>query len=122
MEDLSETVERYRKTASESLAASHTLLAAADIQTDVLKQMSVVIGQVTATTLSALADVLEQMSYSANASGSPIAQAKQLRARYNNALRQAFAKADTTGDYKEYDALVNGGLPQFEHPTQTPTS
>jgi hypothetical protein len=112
--------ESFRKKASDQVAASAPLFDEPDFDTNAKKQALAIIGQVNATVLTSLADVLE--SGRLNSSASAIRDSVGASSNLNNAIRLAAARATVTGDWNEFDRLASGGSTSGTNGGATPTS
>lgn len=102
MAELSETFRRRSKEQSESSLA---LFAEADFDTNAKKQAMFVIGQVNATMLDALADVLDNGTLlGKSAAASALFERRRKVLERNDAIRLAAAK----GEWDEFDRLAAG--------------
>ena len=103
MAGLSET---FRARAKNFRDASMALLDSPELSTNVQKQVAATVGQVSATVLDALADVVDLQ-------GSVKSPVEEINKRseslkLNAAIRKAAATAYDTGNWDEYDRLVAG--------------
>lgn len=121
MEDLAVVVDRFRSIATEATTASHEAI-------KLLSQpeqnfVAAIVGLINARTLNALADVLEQQSYAANAS-SPIQMSIANHRRYSAAISKAMAEGTSTGNFDTFDKLIKLGYEGFLNPPApaTPTT
>ena len=105
--------EEFRARAAEVKKDALILLAAPDILTKADKLIGAIVGMVDAKVLEALASVVEYQEQVNN----PNPRVARLRAimQRNDAIRQAAAKGSSTGNWSEFDELVEGeanGVPK----------
>ena len=98
--------DNFRAKAKQYIDASSVLLASDEYKTDVTKQISIVVAQVNANTFQSLADIVDWHDRG-NRVGGMIDRAGLLLKK-NDAIRKAAA----SGNWDEFDKLVNGGEPK----------
>lgn len=97
--------EDFREKAKQNVEGSTTLFDAPDFAADAKKQAMAVIGQVNATVYSALADMMDYQQLSASADAAM--ERRRAVIKRNHEIRIAASNAAATGDWNEFDRLVN---------------
>lgn len=110
--------EDFRARAKAQREAANTLLGAADLKSNAEKQIAATVGQVNATLLEALADVLDYQKAADRLS--PLAARRQTILEKNNAVRIAAAR----GQWEEFDRLtgIAASEPTGDAPASPPGS
>ena len=93
--------DKFRQKASDQSAASLQMFEAEDFERSAKKQALAVIGQVNATLLDGLADVVDHLTLLAASGGGQANEKRLTILRTNDAIRRAAAK----GDWSEFDRL-----------------
>lgn len=101
--------EEYRQKAQEQRELSLELLKAPDVLTSATKLVSAIAGQINATVLTGLADLMDYQRVTTGQDSR--VQKMQAYMERNALIRNAAAKGQASGDWSDWEKLVGAGDP-----------
>ena len=116
MNDLTTLAEVFRTRGTEQNQAAKALLSNPEFATNPILQVACIVGQLNGTIYSALAEFAGVIPVPASAVSPAIAR-RQAFSKFSQQVRTAQAKAVSTGDWSEYDALIDKGF-SFDLPQE----